>query len=311
MSTPIVFFGTPAFAVPFLEALIHDSGFDVRLVLTQPDRPVGRSRTPQPTPVKVCAEKNRIPCITPETLKDPAIQTKIKEIGSTCFVVVAYGNLLPQSVLDIPSKGSLNVHFSLLPKYRGASPIETAILHGDTETGVTIMLLDAGMDTGDILAQQVMPIAPQETKSTLRAKLTVVGAELLQQTLKKWLLDEIKPTKQLESQVVITALIKKEDGIIDWENHNAVTIDRMIRAYEEWPGVATMWNGKRLALEQISVTSNSSTPGHVTKQEDQILIGTKNGSIVLHRVQLEGKQSTDIASFVRGYPTFVGAVLGQ
>ncbi len=306
----IVFMGTPEFSVPILEQLIG-SEHQVVAVYTQPDRPAGRGRTLTPSSVKTVALAHGLPVLQPASLKGTAEVAELDELKPDAIVVAAYGQLLPQPVLDIPAFGCLNVHPSLLPKYRGASPIAAAILNGDEETGVTIMLLDAGLDSGPVLAQRAIAIEPDDTTESLGGKLARLGAELLVQTLPRWFDRSLTPEPQDETSATYTKLVAKEEGEINWQL-SAVELWRRVRAFYPWPGCYTRWRGKQLKLlEAVPVTGGEGLePGRVLslslEQEAVVGVATGAGILGLRRVQLEGKKAMEAADFLRGHRDFIG-----
>jgi methionyl-tRNA formyltransferase len=302
----IVFMGTPDFAVPALRALMQHH--DVIGVVTQPDRPAGRKRAPQPSPVKKIALGAGIPVFQPEKLRREEAQAELRQWQPDVYVVAAFGQILPQDVLDIPPHGSINIHASLLPRWRGAAPIQAAIRAGDTETGITIMQMDAGLDTGPILAQRSIEIATGETSQTLHNKLAQLGGELLIETLPAYLTGEIQPQPQPEDGITYAPQIKKEEGRIDW-TESAVAIERQVRALTPWPGVFTFWEDAQLKIHHAETSSGSIQPGFVIQRDDQVAIGTGDGLLYPVAVQLAGKKALDIEDFVRGRPDFIGAKL--
>lgn len=310
MTTHIVFMGTPDFAVPSLAALLRD-GYQVVGVVTQPDRPAGRGRQLAPSPVKRFAEEHGLTVLQPTTLRQPEPVAELQALAPDLIVVAAYGLILPQAVLDVPPHGCLNVHGSLLPRYRGAAPIPAAILAGDQETGVTIMLMDAGMDTGPILSQAVCPIEPDDTTSTLTTKLAELGAALLSQTLPRWLAGEIEPQPQDEERATYAPMMRKADGQIDWALP-AEQIARRVRAYQPWPGAVTFWEGQPLKLLRArALLAATAAPGRVVARGEGAAVGTGEGLLLLEEVQLAGKRAMSIADFLRGQRGFIGSVLGS
>ncbi len=303
----IVFMGTPDFAIPVLSALIEHH--HVIGVVTQPDRPAGRSRQMQASPVKQLALKNNIPVLQPEKIRRPEAVEELKRWPADVYIVAAFGQILPQNVLDIPPHGSVNVHASLLPRWRGAAPIQAAIRAGDAETGITIMQMDAGLDTGPMLTQRAIPIAVDETGASLHDKLAVVGAELLIDTLPGYLEGRIRPQPQDESAVTYAPTIKKEEGLIDW-TQDAVSIERLIRAFTPWPGTYTRWNGHQLKVLAARAAPGNGQPGMVIDTRGQIAIGTGEGLLYPQRLQLEGRSAVSVEDFVRGRPDFITSVLG-
>ena len=324
----IVFMGTPAFAVPSLAALCTacntaQPDWHVAGVITQPDLPAGRGKKLVASPVKQFAQAQGLSVIQPDRLrKEPDAIDVLRMWAPDVIVVAAYGQILPRAVLEIPTFGCVNVHASLLPAYRGASPISAALLDGLDETGVTIMLMDEGMDTGPMLAQARLPIQPDDTTASLSERLAELGAELLARTLPGWLAGEIAPVPQdqLPGQPSVCRLVKKQDGRIDW-SLPAAQIERMIRAYTPWPGAFTTWQGQNFKLWQADVLAGtpqpgttqpeSAPPGCVVEKDGQIAVGTGDGLLALRQVQPAGKRRMEIDSFRNGAPDFVGARLGQ
>lgn len=302
----IVFMGTPDFALPSLKALI--THHDVVGVVTQPDRPVGRKGILTPPPVKLLALQHNIPIIQPEKLRQPDAIAWLEAARADAFVVAAFGQLLPQRVLDIPAKGCLNVHGSLLPRWRGAAPIQAAIRAGDAETGITLMLMDAGLDTGPMLAKRSIPINRTDTAETLYPRLADLGAELLIETLPAYLAGTLTPQPQNEDEVTYAPQISKQDGLINWQEP-AIVIERLIRAYTPWPSTYTMWEGRQLKITDAAAKDGHAAPGTVVRSANEIGVGCGEGILVLNEVQPEGKKSMKALDFVNGYPAFVGATL--
>jgi len=264
MATRIIFMGTPDFSVSSLAALVGE-GYDVVGVVTQPDRPSGRGRELTASPVKRFAGQKGLAVLQPATLRRPDPVAALARLEPDMLVVAAYGLILPQSVLDIPTHGSLNVHASLLPEFRGAAPVAAAILAGKDRTGVTIMLMDAGMDTGPLLSQRECSVDPQETTGTLTARLSDLGAGLLTDTLPKWLAGKVQPRPQLDEQATYAPMIRKADGRIDW-TLPADLLARRVRAFQPWPGAMTYWDGKPLKLlkvQALAVPAGGARPGTV------------------------------------------------
>ena len=302
--------GTPDFAVPVLSRLI-DKGHDIAAVYSQPDRPSGRGRKLVPTPTKRFAEERGLEVRQPKSLRSEAECEALAWLSPDMIVVAAYGLFLPPEALGIPPLGCLNIHPSLLPLYRGPSPVVTAILNGDAKTGVTIMKLDEGMDSGPILAQEQVSTDEEETTLELTRRLFDWGADLLVDTLPRWSSGKIQATAQDESRATFTTLVKKEDGEIDW-TVDAERITRMVRAYEPWPGTFTHWDGKLLKILAATSATGDAQPGQVVGLDDGgVGIGTGDGLLSVSRLQSEGRRPSDAQDFVRGYPDFVGAELGR
>lgn len=304
--------GTPLFAVSPLKALIADNRFEIIGVVTQPDKPTGRGQNQKSSPIKSVALENNLPVFTPNKIKnDPEFLNRLKNLQPDVIVVVAYGKILPQTILDIPKFGIVNVHASLLPKYRGASPITAAILNGDKTTGITLMKMDLAMDTGPIIAtSEEIAIEMEDTTATLSKKLSDIGADLLIEYLPKYLGGEITPRPQDETKATYVKTIQKSDGKINWQE-TAEVIDRKIRGYYPWPGSFTNFNGKLLKILQAEVlTENPSTPGTVWQTLDKYpAIATSHGSLKIIKLQLEGKSGARGKDFLLGYPTFIGTIL--
>jgi len=304
----VVFMGTPDFALPTLERLLAQH--QVVGVFTQPDREAGRGRQVSFSPVKRLALAHHLPVLQPQSLRrEPETVERLRTLSPEVIVVAAYGLILPQTVLDIPAHGCLNVHASLLPKYRGAAPVAGAILGGEAETGITIMLMDAGMDTGPILTQAYTPIRPDDTTGTLETRLAHLGADLLAETLPRWLNGEIVPRPQDDSQATYTRLISKDAGQIDW-HEPAELIARKVRAYHPWPGTYSTWNGRWLKIlkaQAIPAGPEPVPPGKVLAYPGGIAVGTGDGWLRLEVVQLAGKRAMDVQAFARGARGFIGA----
>lgn len=305
--------GTPPFAVPALEGLVK-GGYDLAAVYTQPDRPAGRSRVPVPSPVKRAAVRLGLSIRQPRSLRRAEEQERLRELAPDLLVVAAYGLILPQAVLNIPTYGGLNVHPSLLPRHRGASPVVGALLAGDRETGVSIMLMDAGMDTGPVLTQAVVAIEPGESAQVLTERLAEVGAGLLLETIPRWTSREVEPQPQDDQKATYTRLLTKEDGVIDW-SQPADAIVRRVLAYYPWPGSATFWQGKRLEVlvAEAFHAEVHGDPGTVVQPEGRrdALVTTGEGALALKRVQLEGKRAMNVEEFLQGARGFVGSLLGR
>jgi methionyl-tRNA formyltransferase len=309
----IVFFGTPQFSADFLTALLDDNEIEVAAVVTQPDEPQGRKRVLTPPPVKVLAESRGIPVWQPTRIKENvAMFETLRAYKADAFVVIAYGRILPQALLDIPARGVVNVHPSLLPKYRGPSPMQAAIAAGDAETGISIMLIDALMDHGPILAVEKLTIDPRETTESLTKKVTKIGAPLLVDTLKKWIDGAITPVEQDHSAATICSILKREDGIIDW-SQPAEVIDRKLRAFTPWPGMSTTWtrNGTPVGLKIIRamLSDKSVEPGRVLIDGNQLYVGTSSTALQITDLQPAGGKPMDAGTFIRGYHDIDGTRL--
>lgn len=311
MTEPVrtVFMGTPEFAVPSLQALLADPTYQVVGVVTQPDREAGRGRERRASPVKQVALTAGLPVLQPERLREPAAFAELAALAPELIVVAAYGQILRPEVLNLPRFGCINVHASLLPRWRGAAPVAAAILAGDTVTGVTIMLMDPGMDTGPILAQQAEPIHPDDTAGTLGARLARLGADLLVRTLPDYLAGRIQPRPQPAEGVTICRPLSKEQGRMDW-TLPATTLARMVRAYDPWPGAYTTWEGQILKILAAAPAPGEAPPGHVLAWGKGAAVGTGEGLLVLQVVQPAGGRRMPIEAFRHGRPDFIGAVLG-
>jgi methionyl-tRNA formyltransferase len=312
----ILFMGTPDFAVPSLRLLHEQSaqaGWQIVGVATQPDRPAGRGQRMMASSVKQYAVAHGLPVLQPASLrKDPAAVASIAALQPDLIVVAAYGLILPRAVLELPTFGCVNVHASLLPAYRGASPITAALLDGLTETGVSIMLMDVGMDTGPVLRQARTAIAADATAATLSAQLAEQGAALLVEVLPDWLRGEIAPIPQeeLPGAVSLCRLVAKADGRIDWQQP-AAQIERMTRAYMPWPAAYTTWRGEVFKILRAAVLPGQAEPGRVVATAHGPAVGAGDGLLLLVEVQPAGKRAMDGRSFLNGAPEFVGARLPE
>ncbi|MDW8405393.1 methionyl-tRNA formyltransferase [Chloroflexus sp.] len=301
----VLFLGSPSFAVHALEALVA-AGHEIVGVVTQPDRPAGRDRRLTPPPVKVAALAHGLPVLQPETLRDPQVVATLTALQPEVGVVAAYGEILRRAVLAIPPLGYLNIHPSLLPLYRGPTPVAGAILAGETVTGVTIMLLDPGMDSGPILAQAVVDLPPTARAGPLTDQLFQIGAELLVQTLPRYARGEIEPRPQDHSQATVTKMLKKEDGRIDW-SLPALVIERMTRAYDPWPGAYTFWRGQplRIITAAVGATTAIAAPGTVIGRSagGNPLVQTGNDALELVEVQPASRRPMSGAAWLAGIHT--------
>jgi methionyl-tRNA formyltransferase len=307
----IVFMGTPQFAVPVLEALVK-AGHEIPFVVTQPDRPKGRSKKPVPPPVKALAESLSLPVFQPERVRRPEAIEEIRKSSPDALVVAAFGQILPKALLEIPRLGNFNVHASLLPKYRGAAPINWAIINGEADTGVTIMLMDEGMDTGAMLATAVEPILPEDTADTLTAKLSRVGAELIVKALAEFEAGLLKPVSQDNYQATYAPILKKEMGRIDWAKP-AVEIERTVRGLDPWPGAYTSLSGKMLHIWRAAVApvDNLSPAGMVVSAgKDGIVVATGEGALVIEELQPEGGRRMKTSEYLAGHKIAPGEILG-
>lgn len=311
MAQRIMFMGTPSFAVPCLQALVGH--YEIVAVVTQPDRPARRGRRIVASAVKKAALAYDLPLMQPESLRQEEVIAEIRELQPQVIVVAAYGQILRPQVLSIPPSGVINVHPSLLPKYRGASPIAGALLAGEEKTGVTIMLMDEGMDTGPILAQISIKIRPEDTTGSLVERLARIGADLLLETLPRWLEGQIRPQPQDNARATYTKPIAKKDGLIDW-SLPAVEIWGRVRAFDPWPGAHTWWRGKLfkvLASRPLPEWAGKGKPGQVLDLSAGVAVATGQGALLLQEVQLAGRRAIGIQDFVRGQRDFIGSLLGQ
>lgn len=307
----IIFMGTPDFAVPVLESLVASPYFLVA-VFTQPDKKVGREQKVVSSPIKKLALKSNIFVCQPEKLDQEAEQ-KISSLKPDLIVVAAYGQIIPRSILDIPKYSCVNVHASLLPEYRGASPIQSAILAGEKETGITIMLMDEKMDHGPILAQKKIKIYNNETGEFLHDRLAKVGAEFLAEVLPKYLEGKIKSKPQDHNKATFTKILTREDGHIDWTK-SAEEIKCQVRAYYPWPGSWTVLDSKRLKIIQTSILNSQLSvikkPGKVFLTENkELAIACGKGYLTIEKLQLEGKKEMTAEEFLRGYSNIAGTIL--
>ena len=305
----IIFMGTPDFAVGTLRSLA-EAGHEITLVVSQPDKPKGRGHAMVPTPVKVVAEELGIPVFQPVKIREAKDVLEKTEVD-VC-VVAAFGQIIPASILHMKKYGCINVHASLLPKYRGAAPIQWAVIDGEKESGVTIMQMDEGLDTGDMLAKAIVPLDEKETGGSLFDKLSEAGGRLCVETLAKLEKGEITPEKQGESPTAYASMLDKKMGNIDW-NKSAVVIERLVRGLNPWPSAYTHLDGKTLKIWACDVLPQSASKGEsgeileVTK--DAIHVQTGDGILVLREIQLAGKARMDAGAFLRGYKVVPGTVL--
>lgn len=309
----VVFMGSPEFAVPSLEGLLK-AGWQVVAVYTQPDRPAGRGRHFQPPPVKRIALERGLQVLQPESLRPAAEVERLRSLEPGVIIVAGFGQILRPRVLEIPPFGCINVHPSLLPRHRGASPVAGAVLAGDEETGVTLIQMDAGMDTGPIIAQARLGITAEDTTGSLTLKLAQMGAELLTQVLPDWVEGKLVPKPQEEALATYTRPLTKEEGEIDWALP-AREIWRRVRAFQPWPGAYTWWQGRLLKILGASPIDEvgGGPPGLVLSSPlgASLKVATGEGMLLLQRVQLEGGRPLPAADFLRGHQEVLGAVLGR
>jgi methionyl-tRNA formyltransferase len=307
----LVFAGTPPFAVPTLEKLVA-AGFRVNLVVTQPDRPRGRGMELAPSPVKETASRLGIPLAQPERIKNnEEFRARLGELRPDAIVVVGYGRIIPQWMIDLPALGNLNVHASLLPKYRGAAPIQWAIARGETITGVTTMRIDAGLDTGDILLQRELPITAEDTAETMALKLAAVGADLMVETLRGLQAGKIRPRAQDHAQATLAPILKKEDGQIDFHRSAVETWNRL-RGFQPWPGAYTTFRGKSLQIFAATPVNMEALVGTITLRGDGAFVGCGvHTALELLEVQMAGKKRMSARDFVNGYRPREGERMGE
>ena len=303
--------GTPDFALPSLRAL-REAGHDVAAVVCQPDRPKGRGGKPAPPPVKVLAESWGLPVIQPEKMKDPSFLDRLRAYHPDLISVVAFGRILPPSILNLPSRGCVNVHASLLPKYRGAGPIAWAIINGESETGVTTMQMDPGMDTGDMLLQERIPILPEDTAGTLAVRLSELGARLLIRTLEGLAAGTVSPTPQDHSRATPAPILEKEAGELDWSQPASALVNR-VRGLDPWPGAYTFYEDERWRICRAAAVENgdSAKPGTVLKADrDAISVATGEGVFQILELQPANGRRMPVRDFLGGHSVSEGRVLG-
>lgn len=308
----VIFMGTPAFALPCMERLLQGS-YSIEAVYTQPDRPSGRGRKLSPSPVKELALSKGLPIFQPESLKTAEAEQQFAGFGADVAVVAAYGKLIPAPILALPKCGCVNLHPSLLPEYRGPSPVASSILAGDSDTGVTVMLLDEGMDSGPVLAQRREPVTDHDTTGSLTARLGEKGADLLAEVLPLWLEGDITPQPQDDSQAVFTSMLTRQDGQMDWR-HTAQELSRRVRALNPWPGCYTRWQGRQIKiLEAFPLAGGEGRAGQVTALPESAGtpagVETGDGILALMKVQMEGKKEVTAEEFVRGQRSFLDSTL--
>ncbi len=308
----IVYMGTPDFAVPPLAALV-ENGYEVTAVITQPDKPKGRGKTFMPTPVKEEALKHEIPVYQPAKVRDPEFLETLQKLEPDMIIVAAFGQIIPKVILDMPKYGCINIHASLLPKYRGAAPIQQAVIDGEKESGVTIMKMGTGLDTGDMISQAVVELREDETGGSLFDRLAETGAELLIRTIPSIENGTAVYTKQPEeSPTPYAAMITKQMGLLDFSK-SAVVLERLVRGMNPWPSAYTFLNNKTLKVWKCSVESGScgkDVPGTITDVDKKgIHVACGEGTLILEEVQLEGKKRMETDAFLRGYHVTAGTVL--
>ncbi|MDO4648811.1 MAG: methionyl-tRNA formyltransferase [Eubacteriales bacterium] len=307
----VVYMGTPDFAVPPLTRLVEE-GYQVVGVVTQPDKPKGRGKTLLPTPVKEEALRHNLPVYQPVKVREPEFFKVLEELAPDVIVVAAFGQIIPKSILDLPRGGCLNIHASLLPKYRGAAPIQYAVIDGEKESGVTIMRMGTGLDTGDMISRKIVPITPEETGGSLFDKLSLAGADLLAETLPPVMDGTAVYEKQPEeSPTPYAAMITKQMGLMDFEK-KAEELERLVRGLSPWPSAYAYLNGKTLKVWKsvLSEEKTAGEPGQIVKTDKQgIHVACKEGTLILTEVQLEGKKRMEADAFLRGYAIPEGSFL--
>ena len=314
----VIFMGTPTPVVPVLERLCRMPEVEVVAAVTPPDRERGRGRRSEPPAVKEAAVRMAVPVLQPPGLRSETAQTQLAALAPDIIVVAAYGRLLPMPVLELPPGGCLNLHPSLLPRHRGPSPVATAILEGDSVTGVSLMLLDEGMDTGPVIAQREYALTGEETAAELTGTLFAMGAELLAESLEPWTRGELQAQPQDDAHTTVSRKLERADGLADWALP-AETLARQCRAYAPWPGLYTHWQGKTLKLLETAPLPDAVSPELVEGQPGRVVSGssaapaavaTGDGLLGLSRLQLEGRRAATAREFLAGYPDFIGAFLG-
>ncbi|MBV5340495.1 MAG: methionyl-tRNA formyltransferase [Deltaproteobacteria bacterium] len=304
-----IFMGTPDFACPTLQGLI-DRGENIVAVVTQPDRPKGRGQRMMPPPVKELAEKNGIPVYQPLKVRNPDFVDIIRRLKPDVIVVVAFGQILPKALLEVPPHGCINVHASLLPRYRGAAPLNWCLINGESETGVTTMLMDVGLDTGDMLLARRTSLDENEDIVSLHDRMAIMGADLLGKTLDRLAAGDLTPEPQNNPDSCYAPMLKKENGIINW-HADARTIHNQVRGLAAWPGACTTVDGQALKIFRTAVGEGSGKPGTVLQAaKGQLEVACQSGSLFLQELQLAGKKRLDCASFLAGYPVSEGVLLG-
>ena len=308
----IIFMGTPDFSVPTLEALVA-SEHEVAAVVTQPDKPKGRGKEIHMSPVKECALQHNIPVYQPVRARDEAFVEEMRALNPDAMVVIAFGQILPKSLLDLPKYGCVNIHASLLPKYRGAAPIQWAVINGDKETGITTMMMDVGLDTGDMLEKTMIPLDPKETGGSLFEKLSQAGGKLILSTLDKLENGTAVRTPQKDEDSTYAKMLTKSLGRIDW-SMEAEAIERLIRGLNPWPSAYTSLHGKTLKLWDGDVLKETTDarPGEVVLCDPRrLVVAAGEGLLSIRQLQLEGKKRMDVETFLRGYSVKEGEILGE
>ncbi len=304
----LIFMGTPDFAVPCLESILN-AGHEVAAVFTQPDKPRGRKQELTPPEVKVCALAHELPVYQPKTLRDGDALKLIESISPDCIVVAAYGKILPNEVLDCPKYGCINVHGSLLPKYRGAAPIQWSVINGDAETGVTIMQMGEGLDTGDMLYKKAIPIGIDDTAESMFEKLSALGADMIAEALEKLERGELIPEKQNDSLSTYAPMLDKSISVIDWHK-SAPQVHNLVRGLYSWPIAQTTLHGRKLKIYRTTPCEKNGEAGAIISL-DPLTVACSEGSVIIHELQLEGKKRMDAKAFLIGHPLKKGEKLGD
>ena len=304
----LVFFGSQQLAADILEIIIRSGRFDLKAVVTQPDRPTGRKQEIKPEPIQKLAERHGWPVLQPEKLTE--LVPTLRALAADIFIVFHYGSILPQEIIQLPRYGTVNLHPSLLPKYRGASPIRSAIVDGHAETGLTIMLMDEQMDHGPILAQKKMAISPDDTAETFTRRLIPVAGDLLLRTIAGWVDGAIQPRAQNDKDATFCKLLARQDGEINWPSPAQVIYDQY-RGLTGWPGVFTFWNGRRLKIIKMKSAVEPAPAGQAVVKNGKIYVGAGDGrSLEILELQIEGKKPITPEQFLSGHPAIHGSRLG-
>jgi methionyl-tRNA formyltransferase len=308
----IVFMGTPDFAVPALTMLVEE-GYPVAGVVTQPDRPRGRKRQPQTSPVKQAAERFGLPILQPERLRDESSVADVLALKPDLIVTAAYGQILPDELLTVPPLRCVNIHASLLPRYRGGAPIHWAIVNGESETGITLMYMASRLDAGDILQQESIPITQMDDVGTLHDKLSHLGAKMLRQLIPDLVAGRVNPIPQVEEEATFAPNIKREDERLDFTK-SAQQLFNHVRGFRPWPGTFTEWRGKRLKIWDLTVAKlkdHTEPPGTILSVDGALLVATGQGAVLISELQVEGKKRISAAEWIRGYRVQIGERLGE
>lgn len=308
--TKIIFIGTSEFGLPAFNALIKENDFEIVLAVTQPDRPVGRKQIISQSPIKIAAEKNNITVLQPEHIIN--IREKIALIKADLIITIAYAQIIPESILNLPKYGCLNLHASLLPKYRGAAVIQAAILNGDEQTGLTVIKMDKGLDTGPILKQISTKISAADTAGTLHDKLSVISADFLIKAIKEYIRGKIVPQPQASGKSSYVKTLNKSDGLIDWSKP-AIDLEKFVRAMSPWPTAWTWWQGRQIKIISVqtkTIEINSYKPGKTFKYNNGLAVQCGQDALIIKKIQLEGKNELSSQEFLHGQKNFIGSILG-